>query len=860
MFKVTLRNLLDKKIRFALTTLSVVLGVTFVVGVFVLTDSLRSTFSELAAEIADGTDLTVRTPQVLGQDFDRLPVPETLADTIGAVDGVAEVFPGVAAVNVAIIDGAGEAIEPQGPPQLGFNYSTANFFLVDGREPARDHEVVVDTTTVDDNDLVIGQTYSISGPADQERFELVGTFNFGSPESNTSVGQTMAAFDLDTAQRFLGFEGSYLEIGVLIEAGADRATVQRAIQTAVGTDYEVITQEIAAEENEDDFNEFIDIFNIILLIFAFIAVFVSAFIINNTFQIILGQRVRELGLLRAIGATPRQVSQAVVLEAGIVGLLSTVLGLILGVFLSIGLRGLLNAGGFSLPSGPIELRPRTIVLAAVIGMGVTLISSILPAIRARRVSPIAALGEGYRVEEAGLRRRLIGGGIVTLVGTIMLGVGMFGGLATRPTLVLVGSGALVVFVGINVLSPSFARPVANLLGRPVQLIYRIPGRIARENAARNPRRTASTAGALMIGLALVGMTAVVGESVKKSFLETLDDAVEADYFLQSTRGNFDPTAGFPNQVADDLEQLDELDTVVRYRFALDSIRVNDSNKNVFAVEFAAVQDHLDGDVQLGEISSADPLTDILLHEDPARDLDVGVGDTIDVTFPDNETETLTVAAIYADSTIYDNWVIDIALWDEHFNRNDLGFVTATIRGFSDDLPEAERQVLLDRSRSAMDVVLENYPTVKTENRVEFRQSQQDQLDSFLIVITLFLGLALVIALVGITNTLALSVFERTREIGLLRAVGMTRRQLRRAIRWEAAIVAVFGALLGIAVGVAFGVAATLAIPDTFVKEIAIPVRTLLIFLVVSALAGIIAAILPARRAGRMNVLDAISHE
>ena len=237
-----------------------------------------------------------------------------------------------------------------------------------------------------------------------------------------------------------------------------------------------------------------------------------------------------------------------------------------------------------------------------------------------------------------------------------------------------------------------------------------------------------------------------------------------------------------------------------------------------------------------------------------------MGDTVAVTFPDNETETLTVAAIYADSTIYDNWVIDVALWDEHFNRSDLGFVSATIAGFSDDLPEAEQQGLLDRSRSAMDAVLEDYPTVKAENRVEFRQSQQEQLDSFLIVITAFLGLALLIALMGITNTLALSVFERTREIGLLRAVGMTRRQLRRAIRWEAAIVAVFGALLGIAVGVAFGVAATIAMPDTFVKEIAIPVPTLLIYLVVSAFAGIVAAIFPARRAGRMKVLDAIAHE
>jgi putative ABC transport system permease protein len=248
-----------------------------------------------------------------------------------------------------------------------------------------------------------------------------------------------------------------------------------------------------------------------------------------------------------------------------------------------------------------------------------------------------------------------------------------------------------------------------------------------------------------------------------------------------------------------------------------------------------------------------------LHKDPAADLGVEVGDTIDVTFPDGATDTLTVAAIYADSTIFDNWVIDLALWDQHFHRTELSFVSATIAGFSDALPEDQQQELLGRSGAAVQSVIDNYPGVKAENRVEFRQSQEQQLDSFLATIQVFLALALIIALVGIANTLALSVFERTREIGLLRSVGMTRRQLRRAVRWEAAIVAVFGALLGVGLGVIFGVAATIAIPDTFVKEISIPTGSLVVYVVIAALAGLIAAILPARRAGRMDVLEAIAH-
>ena len=860
MLRLILRNLVEKKIRFALTTLTVVMGVMFVVGAFVLTDSLRATFSELASDITSGTDLTVRTAQEVGGDFDRPPLPEGLVDSVARVDGAGEVLPAVASVNVVIVDGDGEAIVPPGPPALGFNFLDSQFFLVQGRAPAGGGEFAADATTAARNDLRVGETYAINGPIRAEDFELVGVFNFGAPDTNTSVGQTMAAFDLPTAQRFLGFEGEVLEIGVRVSPGADPAVVKADLEAALGDSYEVITREIATQEQEADFGDFIDIFNWILLVFAFIAVFVSAFIINNTFQMVLDQRVREIGLWRAVGATPRQVGWSVIGESAAVGALATAVGIGCGVGLSLLLRVLLRAGGFGLPSGPLELRPRTVLLAVVVGLGVTVVSSVGPALRARRISPIAALHHGYRIAPAGLRRRLITGGAVASAGVVGLMAGMFGGFATAPTLSLIGVGALATFIGINTVSPAFARPLARLLGRPMQAVFRVPGRIARENAARNPRRTASTAGALMIGLALVGLTAVVGESVERTFVRTLDNAVEADYFVRSTRQGFNPSAGFSEQVADDLEALDVIDRVVRYRFAFSSVEVDGAPRDIFAAEMAAVESHLDGDVVAGDLASADPLTGVAVHVDVAADFGVGPGDVLEMTFPDNETEALTVAAVYADATIYGNWLIDLALWDEHFNRSDLAFASATIAGFSDDLDEAEQAVLLDRSRASIDEALADYPTVTAENRVEFRQSQQAQLNSFLIVITLFLGLALVIALVGITNTLALSVFERTREIGLLRAVGMTRRQLRRSIRWEAAIVAVFGALLGVAVGVVFGVAATLALPDAFVNDVRIPWTTLAIYVAVSAAAGLVAAIGPARRAGRMNVLDAIAYE
>ncbi len=860
MLKLAWRNVTQRKIRFALTMLPIVLGVMFVVAVFTLTDSLRATFSGLADDISSGIDLTVRATQEFGSDLDRPTVPDSLVPAIEAVDGVREVHPGVAAFNVVIVDGAGAAIVPQGPPALGFNYSDAAFFLVEGRQPGGPGEFAADVDTVSDNDLAIGSVYAINGPETVESFELVGTFNFGSPDEHSSLGQTMAAFDLDTAQRFLGFGDEVIDVGVVVEPDASPATVKSDLEALLDDSYEVITQQAAADEQRADFDDVLSIFGTILSVFAFIALFVSAFIINNVFQITISQRVRELGLWRSIGATPGQLVQSVLVESAAVGAVATVVGAVAGVGLSRVLMVVLRAGGFGLPEGPLSVRPRTLVLAAVVGVGVSVAASLSPALRTRRVAPIAALHPDYLLDRTGMRRRLVGGTATLAVGAVLVALALFNLFGTVVTLVLAGVGALLSFVGINIVSPAFAAVAARVLGRPVAALMRVPGRLARDNAARNPRRTASTAGALMIGLALVALAAVVGASVTRTFVKTLENSVEADYFVSSSAGGFNPNAGFPVQVVDDLAALDEIDSVAGFRFAFGAIQVNGSVKDVFAGDMSILDEHFDTDLRSGAMASGDPATAIALHVDPAEDLGVSVGDTLEVTFPDNETDTLTVAAVFGDARIYGNWVIDTSTWDRHFNRSDFAFASATIAGFSDDLDAASQQRLLDESRIAIDGVLEAYPTVQAENRVEFRQSQQAQLDSLLIVINVFLALSLIIAFAGIAITLALSVFERTREIGLLRAVGMTRRQLRRSVRWEAAIVATFGAVLGVAVGVVAGVAATVAMPDSFVTDIAVPVGSLAVYVVISALLGLLAAAFPARRAGRMKILEAIAHE
>ena len=861
MFRLTVKNLLAKKIRFALTTLAVIASVAMVVGVFVMTDSLRSSFEGLAENIAGSSDLSVRSPQELGNDFDRRPVDEAIADVVAAVDGVGAVTPVATSFNdVVVIDGDGNAIRPSGPPALGFNWLPEQFFLInDGREPTKADEFVVDVETAARNGLIVGEAYDIDGPLRQERFTLVGLFRFGSPDRHTGLGQTMAAFELETARAFFGLEGSYSEVTLTIAPDADLDEVQAAVQQAVGPDLEVITAEAVREETASEFNSVISIFNSILLAFAFIIVFVATFIINNTFQIVVSQRIRELGLLRAIGATGRQVSRSVYLEALLVGVFSTVVGIGLGILLGNGLRELLNLLGFALPSGPTELRPRTVVWAASIGIGVTMLSSIVPARRARTIPPIAAINADQRLPAASLTRRLYLGGTMVGLGTVLLGLGLFVASSTRSVVTLVAVGAVLVFIGTNTLSPSFARPAALLIGRPLATTG-ISCQIARGNAARSPRRTASTAGALMIGLALVGMAAVVGASLSKTFLNTLDNSVKADYFIQSTSAGFDPSVTFSEEVPEAIRALPEFDSVVRYRWGQSSISVAGTTGDLFTADLAEVDRHLDADVVAGDLAGADPERSIAVHRDVADDLDLRVGSPLPVTFPDGETESLTVAAIFLDGTLFGNWLVDNAVWERHFTRTGISFASATVAGFSDDLSEAEQQALLSQAAEAIAPITDRFPTVIAENRVEFRQSQQDQLNSFLAVIFALLALSLVIALIGIANTLALSVFERTREIGLLRAVGMTRRQLRRAIRWESVIIAVFGALLGLTLGVLFGVAAVVAIPDSLISTASIPFAQLIGYVLVAAIAGIVAAILPAFRASRLNILDAISHD
>jgi len=904
-FRLTFRNITRRKLRFALTTLAVVLGVAFLSTSFFLTDRLRDTFDELATDISGELDLVVRASIDEGADrINRLPVPEEVLGFIQDVPGIRSVGPSVVGWNVVPLytDDNGEltAIGTNGgAPQFGFNYGVpdgANYgntledlsqlFITDGRAPLRTEsisdpdivgEFMLDNTTADEYGFTIGKTYTVSAPIGNRQFVLVGTANFGDPDENKNIGANISAFDEETAQEVANKVGVYDEIAIALADDANEVAVMTAIrdrldiataefrtflstlpedqqnQLAVFADaeLEVVTAATKIAEDQSDFDQFLDYFSYVLLGFSVIAVVVSAFIINNTFSIVIGQRVRELALLRALGATGRQISRSVKLEAVVIGVVASALGLLAGYLLAALLLWVLVKIGFGDLPGSIPIRPRTIIVASVVGVGATLLSSIGPSRRVRKIPPVAALRDDLRLTPTGLRRRLLVGGAVAVAGIGALAAGMTIEMSTRLILIAIGGGALAAFIGVYLLSPAITGQVATVLGWPIRKVYRIPGRLATDNARRSPRRTAATAAALTIGLALVSLAAVVSDSVKATFLSTMDQSVEADLFVHGD--TFNPQAGFSTELGADLQQLavqrpDLVKSAMTMRWTLGGVKIGGDFKDVVAAELAVLDEHMNLQVIEGSEFHAGT-NGVLVHLDSATDLGLTIGDSVAAEFPGNRTIELTVAAIFEDSTLLGNWVVDVSVFDSHLPTAPLGWISVLFPAGADN----------DASRTAIEVYTDAYPQVVVENQSEFRDAQEKQLDQLLSIIQVFLGLSLLIAVLGITNTMALSIYERTRELGLLRAIGMTRRQLRRMIRWEAVIIALFGGLLGVAMGVLFGLAVIAALPETFVDIVSIPYTSLFGYLLVSGLFGMLAAILPARRASKLNVLDAISH-
>lgn len=855
MLRLALKSVLANKLRFAFTALAVVVGVAFVVAAFVTADSLRSTFDDLATDINTGTDFTVRGELPFGDITEAIApsVPDSLVDDIRAVDGVAAAEGGFFVDGVVPVDGAGETPTTFGGPIAGGNWTEdetlSQFFLITGEWPRGLSEFAIDVGTFADYDFELGREYQLVTPTGPRTFTLTGTIQFGFPD-NAGVGATFSVFDTATAQEVLGFPGEVNQISVRAEPGADIESVRARIDTVLPDGVEAITSEEATEEFGDAFESFIGPFQTILLSFAFVVLFVSTFIISNTFNIVLGQRVRELSLLRAVGATPRQVRRSVLTESVIIGAVATVAGLGLGMLGALGIRALFSAFGGSLPDGPLPLNLRTVAWAAAVGIGFTVIASLIPAVKASRISPVAGLRDDSGADTGHRRmwRPLVGGGL-TVVGLVLTWRGLFADFdSTTAQLLSLAFGGAVVFVAVAVLSPLIAGPVVSTLARPLGRLFRTPGRLARENAARSPRRTAATAVALTIGLALVAMVSVVGQSLKDTFVDNLTTAVRADYVI-SVNSN----AGLPKTLAADLRAAGAGSVVgfdsdrVQIFSDVDPDRIDETTITVS--ELGLITDVANLDVTDGSLSGLDPLGEMLVHTDTADDWGIGVDDEVRLQFVSGDTATVTVAAVYSQDAFWGDWLIDQSLHEQF--ATSASDEVVTVKAAIEE-PAAQRALISE--------VLAAYPQASLEDRQEFQQSAESNLDTVLAMVNVFLLFALIIALVGIVNTLTLSVFERTREIGLLRAVGMTRRQLRRTIRWEAAAIALYGALIGVVLGLAFGVATAVAIPDDIINQVSVPTVQISALVLLAVIFGLIAALFPAYRASRMNVLEAIASE
>ena len=848
MFRLVLRGIRSHLGRLILTLVSVVLGVAFVSGSFVLADSLRTIFDQVSEDAFAGVDAQVRAVEgdLNSSRAEDLRFSDSVIATVQALPEVEVAEGGLFAFEKTYtIDASGEIVRPLGPPVFTTSWdgpsAVSSFRNIEGTPPSG-QEVVLDATQAKAGGFTLGDAITISLPTGEpEIFTLAGTLDFG--EGGTG-GAYFVAFDLPTTQRVLDADGLVDSIVVNAADGVTPEQLVEAIRVVLPEGLEAVTGEVVIGEQQADFGEFINIFGNVLLGFAVVVLFVSTFIIHNTFATLVGQRTRQYGLLRSIGASAKQIRGMVMLEAGFVGVLASILGLLGGLGVASLLKRLFSSGGAEFPDGPLEIRTRTIVVVVIVGMVVTLVSALMPALKASRVAPLEAFRSGG-VRQRSLRSRLALGAVVTVPGAVLLGLGMFGDAgSTSATLGLVGVGGALTFIGVSMLSALFAGPVTSGLGLPVAKVKGVTGQIARGNASRNPQRTSATATALMIGLALISGVAVLTQSILDTFNEILEDAISADLFIFESNQGLE----FSATLVDQLRPLPEIADISGYSSV--EARIDGEVRSVTGFDSTAGTSVVDFGVIEGVATIGTDGLGVL--DDVAAENGIALGDIVPVEFEDGFTTEVEVRAIFDDASVLDGrgWLLDRSLTSAHINVDDVSFIGLTYTEGVDPI----------FARSVVEEVTAAFPQLSVQDNTEFKEEAEGQIAQLQVVITGLLVLCLVVAFFGIVNTMALAVLERTREIGLLRAVGMTRRQLRTSVRWEAAIISLFGSLLGIALGLVLGAAAVIAIPDSFVSSIGIPWGQLAAYTVVGGGLGVLAAWFPARRAAKLDVLDAIATE
>jgi putative ABC transport system permease protein len=846
MLALTVKSIRAKKARFILTSLAVLLGVAFMAGTFVLTDTIRKSYDQITANIYHSTDAVVRSAQVVDSSGEGAKTRGTIsASTLGtvrAVKGVRAAEPqqlGVAVVvgrNGRLLDANANAPVPLA---LGWQDTPAlnPMTLVSGHGPRAPDEIVIDRATAKSGHFGVGDTVQVLSPAGSQQYRIAGVATYGGADD--AAGAPVVAFTPQTASRVIGAPGRYSAIEVVAAPGVSQGQVAANLRAAIhqpGT--EVITGAQAAAEARRDTGASLRFVNIFLLTFAIVALVVGSFVIYNTFTITVAQRTKETALLRAIGARRRQVMRSIRLEALLTGIFASTAGVILGIGLAQGLRSLLSAFGMELPSGSSVIESRTVVVSMLTGVVVTVAAAWLPARRAARVAPIEALRDTALDTSAHSKRWVLLGVAAGVVGGVMIARGLSG-----ASVKAVGLGALAVFVGVVMLGPTISRRFSRIAGWPLPRVRGVSGMLARENTMRNPRRTAATSSALMIGVALVAFITVFAASAKSSVATSVDTAVKSDWIVTTQFG----IGGLSPSVAQRIETLPQVGavTVLRYFDA----KVNNAPTQATAIDPAHVERTLRLDVRTGSIGALGS-HDVAVRAAVAKKKNLHLGDTVTMFFPETGNQPFRVVATYGTQQPLGDYAVSL----QAFDANVATHVDNTI--LVSDAPGVSKQ----QARQAIQRVLQDYPTANLMTKSEFKGSIANQIDKMLNLIYVLLAMALVIALFGITNTLALSVLERTREVGLLRAVGMSRSQVRSTVRWESVLISMLGTALGTIIGLGFAWTLVHAMKNQDLNTFSVPVHQLGLIVLAAAVAAVVAAVLPARRAARLDVLKAISNE
>ncbi|GGS85867.1 ABC transporter permease [Streptomyces violaceus] len=855
MLKATLRSFLAHKGRLLLSALAVLLSVAFVAGSLIFSDTVSRTFDRLFASTA--ADVTVSPKEDLDEAVPSgrtATLPATLAARVRQVDGVAAARAEVDVDGLTVADEDNEPVGPTtGAPTLGTAWNPTErspVELTSGHAPRGPAQALLDSETAGRKDVRIGDTLTVIAPPGSFKVRVVGIVTF----TTTNPGAALVFFDTRTAQtKLLGSPGGATSISVDAADGVSDDQLKQRVSAALGAHtYDFRTAGEQAESDVEQLGGFLDVIKYVMVGFAGIAVLVGVFLIVNTFSMLIAQRTRELGLLRALGADRRQVRRSVLVEALLLGLVGSTLGLAAGIGLAAGLIELMGLLGMNIDAGEMVIGWVTPVTAYVVGLGVTFVAAYLPARRAAGVSPMAALSDA---EVAGvgrpLRMRAVAGAVVGAAGAAAL-AGCAAATRTSSAASLLGLGVVLTLIATVIAGPLLVRPVIRVLGAAFPALFGSIGRMSQRNALRNPRRTGATAAALMVGLALVGGMSVASASMTRSFDQQIDKTLGADFVIQNT--NFLP---FPKEVTEEVRGTDGVGLVVRGRFTPVAVRLPDGDR--VETTAAAYDPRLDEVANITYVrgDSAAALADgrLAMDRDFARDHGVRVGSTVPVEFQGGRSAELKVGALTDQDSA------------EGFGtQGGLYFGLATLERYAPGGQDSALYVNAapgtsdDDLRANLERTLDPYPQVQVRDLADYKQLVHDQIAVLLYLVYALLGLAIIIAVLGVVNTLALSVVERTREIGLLRAIGLARRQLRRMIRLESVVIAVFGAVLGLALGLVWGVCTHQVLALQGMTALAIPWGTIVAVVIGSAVVGVVAALLPALRASRMNVLAAIAHE